>query len=196
MRCAAIILAAGKASRYGSPKQLLEIDGRNLVQRACDLAITTQCSPIILVLGAYSKDIIASGIPNQVQVYEHQEWQQGMGSSLALGIQQLDSCDAALILLADQPAISVDTIKSLKQAIVAPDISIALCAHEDSTEKATIKGPPVIFDAKHFPECSELTGDEGGKQIIKRHQSSVAVVSTYEAKWDIDEPDVWNKFPH
>jgi CTP:molybdopterin cytidylyltransferase MocA len=43
MRIGAVILAAGKASRFASPKQLLEIDGETLIDRACRTALEAGC---------------------------------------------------------------------------------------------------------------------------------------------------------
>ena len=190
MRYAAVILAAGEASRFGAPKQLLELEGRNFVQRACDLAIAADCSPVIVVLGAHSELVVAQGFPEGVVFIDNGDWQKGMGSSLSVGIKEaaLSEVDAALIMLADQPGIRLSTISMMKSAFAESDISIVLCGHENAS------GPPVLFGGDHFEELSLLENDFGGKSIVRRHRGSVTTISAPEAAWDIDDPVEWAKF--
>jgi len=190
MKCAAIILAAGEASRYGSPKQLLTIERRNLVQRACDLALTVGCSPVVLVLGAHQELIQKEGLPDGVISVTNSNWKKGMGASLSLGIRHVLSskADTALIMLADQPGVRPSTINSMIESLSQPNTSIVLCSHGKTM------GPPALFAAEHFEELSSLNSHFGGKNIAKKYGESVAIISAPEASWDIDNPEEWSKF--
>jgi nicotine blue oxidoreductase len=91
---AAVVLAAGAATRYGSAKQLvylpsvLERLGRTSVER------------VVVVEGAYPLDELALDVP----VVRCPEWERGPGASLRCGLAALeDSVDAALVVLADGP---------------------------------------------------------------------------------------------
>ena len=48
---AVVILAAGQSSRLGSPKQLLQFNGKSLLQHSVDEALQTNL-PVIVVIGA------------------------------------------------------------------------------------------------------------------------------------------------
>ena len=49
---AAVVLAAGASTRLGEPKQLIEIGGETLLERAIRVAREAGCTPIVVVLGA------------------------------------------------------------------------------------------------------------------------------------------------
>ena len=53
-----ILLAAGESKRFGAPKQLAEIDGQTLLQRAAETALTAGMTAKIaegIVYVAYAK---------------------------------------------------------------------------------------------------------------------------------------------
>lgn len=86
---AAVILAAGASTRMGTPKQLLQWQGRSLLRSIVETAIAADCDPIIIVLGA-SSDLVQAEISDlPVQVVNNPEWRTGMGSSIRTGIQAL-----------------------------------------------------------------------------------------------------------
>lgn len=190
MSQAAIILAAGQASRFGSPKQLLEINGENLVRRACKLAHDARCSPIIVVLGCHAEAIEETAFPEYVTTLHNPHWQKGMGSSLAQGISHLEgtNVESTFILLADQPGISKYTLKRMKLHFLESNTSIVACEHGKTT------GPPSLFAAKHFNALSQLNTDKGGKEVFKKNAAELVTIQAPEAGWDIDDTAAWKRF--
>lgn len=192
MKTGALVLAAGKASRFGSPKQLLEIDGVTLLDRACGTALAAGCDPVLRVIGAHAEEILARDCPARVWTFHHVGWEEGMGSSLASGVKHLldlaPDLDAVLVLLPDQPAVGVDLLESMFAVLREPVPSIVLCDHGEAT------GPPALFAAEHFESLSELGGDQGAKAIASRHPEATATVPFPEGAWDIDSPEVWERF--
>jgi molybdenum cofactor cytidylyltransferase len=190
MSFSAVILAAGGASRFGRPKQLLELEGQTLVQRSCQLAMDAGASTVFLVLGAHADLIFQSGVPEGVEVILHTHWQKGMGSSLALAAQRamLHEVESLLVLLADQPGPSLATIQKMQQALREPGKSIVLC------DSGASIGPPAIFSAEYFPALSQLSGEEGGRAIIRQHPQSLSLVTAPEARWDIDDVEAWDAY--
>ncbi len=85
---AGILLAAGGASRYGSPKQLLEYQGVPLVRRVAQVALASGVSPLIVVSGAYTPEIRLALQGLDVKLVHNLEWQEGRAplSSWASGI--------------------------------------------------------------------------------------------------------------
>lgn len=186
MTTGAVILAAGKASRFGAVKQLLEIDGETLVDRACRLAAEAGCSPVLRVLGAHAGEIQKRGCPPGVHTLVHDQWEQGMGGSLAAGVRELleiSQVDSLLVLLADQAGITAELLQEIRQRL--PERGIVLCDHGAST------GPPAAFTAGHFPALMALTGDRGAKAVAAAHET--VCVGFPAAAWDIDTPEVWSR---
>ena len=81
-----VLLAAGESSRLGQPKQLVHFAGSTLIHRAACAAISSECSPVIVVLGA-NRDLIKQELAGlSVRVVENQNWAEGMGNSLKVGL--------------------------------------------------------------------------------------------------------------
>lgn len=183
---AAIILAAGASTRMGTPKQLLPWQGRSFLRSITETAIGAHCHPIIVVLGAYSAQIKPEVCNLVVQVVDNPEWQMGMGSSISKGIQALLSqnlvIDAAILLLCDQPLVSMHTIQQMQSIYEATHQPIVASAYEDTV------GVPALFHAKFFPELANLQQSEGAKVVIQRHLASVVTFDFPQGAIDIDSP--------
>jgi CTP:molybdopterin cytidylyltransferase MocA len=87
------VLAAGAATRFGSPKQLLYLP------LVLDRLRQSPVDEIVVVEGAHSLASLA--LDNVVAC---REWQRGPGASLRCGLAALsDDVDAAIVVLADGP---------------------------------------------------------------------------------------------
>lgn len=188
MRTGAVVLAAGKASRFGSPKQLLEINGETLIDRACRTAVEAGCQPVLRLLGSHADKILGRPCPAGIATFIHAGWEEGMGSSLAAGVSHLleldPGLDAILVLLADQPMITPTLLETMQAALLAT--SVVWCDHTHA------KGPPALFSGKHFHELMALSGDRGAKAVIANHQATT--IPFPDAAWDIDSPEAWERF--
>jgi nicotine blue oxidoreductase len=95
---AAIVLAAGEASRFGSPKQQLMLPDVLRAVRASSV------EEIVVVEGAHALDTDA-------KVVRCDTWQRGMGASLRCGLETLPaSTEAAVVVLADGPDLVPEAI--------------------------------------------------------------------------------------
>ena len=84
-----IILAAGSSSRLGQPKQMLEYNSTTLLKNAIAQAVGIQEALIIVVTGSNNEAIEAVLKQNAVTICYHENWEQGMGSSIAAGLKKL-----------------------------------------------------------------------------------------------------------
>jgi nicotine blue oxidoreductase len=92
---AAVVLAAGAATRYGSPKQRVYLPA--VLERLARAPV----DEIVVVQGAYPLDEVDLG---NARLVECPEWARGPGASLRCGLAALgDDVEAALIVLADGP---------------------------------------------------------------------------------------------
>jgi molybdenum cofactor cytidylyltransferase len=183
---AIIILAAGASTRMGKPKQLLEYNGRSLIQHAVEVATASGCHPIIVILGANAERIKPEIATLSVETIENLFWQQGMSTSIRKGIETLNKnnskAEAAILMLCDQPFVSPDLIEQLIK------VYRTTCAPIVASEYDRILGVPALFDRTLFSQLTTLSNDVGARQIIKKYSQQVAKVSFPEGIIDIDTP--------
>ena len=167
-RIAAVVLAAGASTRMGTAKQLLQIDGRPLVQHVLDNVQRSGVGEIILVLGHSAAAIQRELKLEGAKVVLNENFLQGMGTSLKSGLAAVDSkVQAALIILADQPFVRPETLDQL------------IAAHERTRAQIVIptyrgfRGNPVLLDRSVFPEVMGLSGDIGCRAIFGEHQDGI-----------------------
>lgn len=209
---AAIILAAGTSSRMGEDryKLLLPLGGRPVLAHVLDAALASQARPIILVLGHQAAEVRAQlasyTLHPEITVLENPAYLQGMSASMKLGIQALishgykksddEAIDSALFLTGDQPLLTGQIIDSIIETYRRSGKRIVAPLYEGQ------RGNPVLFDASLFPELLLVTGDEGGRGVLKRHLDEVANVEieNSEASYDVDTweayqrvVEVWDK---
>ena len=95
---AAVILAAGAATRFGSPKQ------RMLLAPVLDRVGASAVDDLVVVIGAYQVETAARTV-------KCLEWERGPGASLRCGLEALeDDVEAAVVVLADGPHLHPDAI--------------------------------------------------------------------------------------
>jgi CTP:molybdopterin cytidylyltransferase MocA len=98
MAIAAIVLAAGAATRYGAPKQ------REFLPRVLAALRTSPVDEIVVVAGAHR-------LETEARVVECPDWERGPGASLRCGLAALgDDVEAAVIVLADGPDLSPQAV--------------------------------------------------------------------------------------
>ncbi|MEZ2335686.1 NTP transferase domain-containing protein [Mucilaginibacter sp. RCC_168] len=180
-----IILAAGSSSRLGTPKQNLVYQGQTLLQRAIQTALTSVCHENVVVILGANEGIIRPGISDQlVHIAYNTLWQEGMASSIRLGITELLSIQplitGAILMLCDQPFVDPLLIYQLTEKKAETDFGIIACAYRESL------GVPVLFDASYFPQLLMLQGKEGAKKLIKTFPNDVAQIAFPLGAIDID----------
>jgi len=181
-----LIIAAGQSSRMGRPKQLLDYEGKTLINRLIGIVKSAGDLPITLVLGAFSDEIIHQLPDIDVQLVMNPDWQQGMGRSISVGvsniIQHNPEVDGIIILVCDQPFISANEISGLIHAQHSTGKPIVACAYNG------ILGTPALFVREKWKDLITLQGETGAKAIIANHKSDVAVLHFEKGVLDIDTP--------
>jgi molybdenum cofactor cytidylyltransferase len=186
MNIICLILAAGSSSRLGRPKQLLKYRRKTLIENAVSTVLSAGISQVYVVLGSdfeMIKDTI-SYLP--VNIIHHENWQEGIGSSIRTGVSFIENgnhADAILIMLCDQPKVNSDHLKTLIQCYLKQKRSIIATGYGQQA------GVPALFDRKIFPSLKELKGDSGAKSIISKNSGNVFAVNFELAGIDIDTPE-------
>src|SRR5215472_12099664 len=83
---AALVLAAGASQRMGSPKQLLRLGEKALLEHVLGAVREANVDEIVLVLGFAAGEIQQKISTSGLSIVINREYQQGMGTSLRLGL--------------------------------------------------------------------------------------------------------------
>ena len=170
MRCAAVLLAAGSASRMGHrPKCLLERNGQALIRRTALALLDAGIQEVVVVLGHYAHAVApaVAGLPVTVVINPHPE--QGIISSQRLGLQSVSaSCDAVMMCLADQPLIETQDITDLLQAFADRPSNTDLVFPQVQGQP----GNPVALSAQ-VREAVLQANDDFGCQTWRQHNRAL-----------------------
>ena len=182
-RYAIVILAAGSGSRFGGNKLTAPVKGRPLYEHTLEKMQAFGAFPVYIVTG--SEEIAGEAGERGMIPVKNTEPEKGIALSLRLGLEKAlekrPDLRGVLFSVCDQPGITVSTIGEIFRTAARHPGSI-VCA--GSGEK---KGNPVCWDAVYFPELMKLSGDEGGRQIMKEHKERIRIVEAdAEELKDID----------
>ncbi|MBD1547723.1 NTP transferase domain-containing protein [Roseibium aggregatum] len=183
----AIILAAGKSSRMGGPNKLLaEIGGKSLVRHAAEAAQGADLGQTVLVTGHMAEKIGAEVSELGIDIVHNPDFADGMAGSILTGMEALDpSLDAVIILLADMPGITSDTLKGMIERYSDSPDALIVTATADGK-----RGNPVLWDKRFFEALKALHGDIGARHLIAENPEFVL---EYEigsaARLDLDTPE-------
>ena len=136
-RTVGIVLAAGASSRMGSPKALLDLDGRPLINVQIS-TLAARCSQVIVVLGAYEAQIRAV-LPSDVQIVHNPLWAEtGPAESLRCALAGLAEEDVALVNPVDTPPAPAWVLDAL---LAAGAPAIPLIGWTDGHPALIVVGP-------------------------------------------------------
>ncbi len=183
-KTAILILAGGESKRMGFAKQLLPWKNSNLLGNAIQQGLASNADAVFVVLGARYQEIKQSIDHFSITIVENNQWESGMGTSIACGINYIlnDSIhyESIIISLSDTPFIDKNHFNSLINTLAQSDKKII------ATKSNSIIGVPAIFSSKHIKELLLLDDDRGAKQIIKRHKEDVFIIDIDKKGQDID----------
>ena len=194
-RVAAVLLAAGASRRLGTPKQLLlDEHGMTLVARAARLLTDAGCSPIVVVTGAeaVAVGLAVSGLP--LTVVHNSAWEDGMGRSIACGVEYLaqspSSLDVAAVLIAacDMPTVDTSHLQALIRQSANGTIrtSSEYMAAESAVGASIMRGIPAILPRADWPWLAALDGDRGAKLLLM--EAGGLSVQLVHGMFDLDTP--------
>jgi molybdenum cofactor cytidylyltransferase len=195
---AGVVLAAGGASRFGSPKQLADLDGVPLLQHAVDAMLAVRAiDPVVVVLGASAERVREAIVLGRARRATEREpgaaslraarpvicpdWAEGMATSLRCGVEAVGDADWVIVTLGDQPRVTSEVIAAVAdEAASAPAGVTAIRAMYDG-----VPGHPVALSRAMLPGVAKLRGDVGARELL-----GSASVRTFEAGRLCDPVDV------
>ena len=178
----AIILASGRASRFGENKLLHPIDGKPMIEKLFS-SIPSGLFEQVIVVSTYSDILTISKKYGYVAV-RNEDTTNDIAKTIALGMAEINPlCRGCMVFVSDQPWLTTRTIQELAAHFCeeSEKIHVPLCNGK--------QGNPVIFPSRYFTELSELPPDHGGKYLCKKYPEAVSflpVLNPLELK-DIDK---------
>ena len=185
-----VILAAGESKRMGTAKQLLPWNRTIMINHIIDIARSANPSDILVVLGAH-RERIKPKIDSSATILINENWSDGMGTSIKVAadyLKHIESTCGALIMLVDQPLVSLVEISELKDTFKNNPDKIIVSQYPDGRY-----GVPAIFSSVYFEKLSELKGDMGAKEWINSNYNKVIAVDINQSLVDIDTEEAYNK---
>ncbi|MFT6899263.1 MAG: molybdenum cofactor cytidylyltransferase [Paraglaciecola sp.] len=187
MTIAAVMLAAGNSRRFKGIKQLAVVHGKPMIGHVAGKffdhgELMPELHSLTVILGSQAEKIRPL-LPDHVHSKVCENWQEGMGASLAFAAQHVkQDVSHLLVVLADQVDIGQAQItKLIQNSYLAPEkIIVASFGH--------ISGPPVIFPRRFFASLAKLKGGQGARTLLKTHCQQVLTVDLPQAQSDIDSP--------
>jgi len=177
-----LVLAAGRARRFGSDKRVAMLPGRRRVIDTLLEQIDRSGLPHLVCLDS-DDDALASELQQRrIPVHRCARAREGMGGTLAEGIGQLEVYDGALVSLADMPWIDSSTYQAVAARLTPANICVPTWQDKP--------GHPVGFGAAYFAELAALGGDTGARGLLEKYASAVCEVAVEDAAIhrDIDVP--------
>lgn len=183
MKTGIILLAAGSSSRLGRPKQLIDFQGKKLIQKAIEEAQKSKADALVVVLG-WNSELIKSGFDSEkIPFVINENWEEGMASSMQAGLSFLmenEQPDQVILILVDQPFVDANLLNRLILEKERTGKGIVACAYSETL------GVPVIFDQKYFEELLMLKGTDGAKKVILRNKADVFEIEFPLGAVDLD----------
>ncbi len=180
----AILLAAGRSSRMGQPKGLLDWNSQPLIAHQVDQINRSRISQLIIVLGHQSEQYepwIDFG-DLQTKIVRNENWEEGKSSSIRNGLSVIDGHFKAILFVnVDQP-VTAPIINSLLNSTEQTEalIHIPVCNGR--------RGHPILISSQLMAALTKLSEEtQGLKSIIRDHADQVADVR-------IDDPSILFNF--
>ena len=175
----------------GQPKALLPWGGTTVVTHLLEIATSSGAGEILVVTGAHHKALEKALDKTSVGIHYNPLWKEGMGASLASGIQaveaQYPNAGAALVLLVDQPLVTAAYLARIRQEhLEHPDCIIA-------SDYGPFAGVPALFPRVYWNSLRELSSEKGAKKLIASQRDRCRVLEPGMAVTDIDTPQAYRE---
>lgn len=166
----AIILAAGRSSRYERGNKLLDLyRGKPIIQWVVEAAVNSKVDRTVVVLG-FEKEKIQEilGSFSYIPVV-NEDFEIGMSSSVKKGVEnEKEVADAILIQPGDMPFVSSYDFNAVIDVYISKGHQIVIPKHKDR------KGHPVLFDRELFPSILKISEETHGlKHVLRKFESSI-----------------------
>ncbi len=181
-----VVLAAGESSRMGQDKLLMPYGNQTILEHTLAQIATSGIEDIVVVVKPESpwKQKIN---PDKFKIVESPGHFKGMAESLKTGLKAVNGKSQGVIFaLADQPHVPPLIYRQLKERY-CEKLKLITCPVYQGR-----KGNPTLFDRRTWPALMALSGDLGGRELLKRAgKDDIGLLETDSQAviTDIDTPE-------
>ena len=166
MKTAVIYLASGNSKRFGYENKLLKnIQTKPMYRYGLDrlIDICKEKEEFEVIVITQYQEIMKQIQYDSVTTVFCKESQYGISWSIKAGIKAAKDADFYTFFVADQPNMKRETIERFLSFMAEGRYELGCVRTEEEL------GNPVWFSKKYKKELLSLTGDCGGKKILKKH---------------------------
>lgn len=181
-----VVLAAGRAKRMGTDKLALKIGHKTVIEKTLDHLVQSGFEEIIVVTGP-ENNWQSNLDSKRFRLVNNPDYRNGLSSSLIKGLSKVDArSQGVLFALGDQPSILPETYKLLVKTY-QNNLKLVTCPLYRGK-----RGNPTLFDRRTWPDLMGLSGDRGGRMLLRKlpeHSIDYIETNRREVIIDIDTPD-------
>lgn len=201
-RPSALIAAAGLGTRMAGPKVTAPLGAGTVVGHVVSAVRRAGgLREIVVVAGSGYADVTAAVAqaeaaapgrggtvePAPIMVVRNPTPEKGMSSTLRTGLGAVRRPAGVIMLLGDQPLVRPETLRRILEVSRESPRAAAVGL---AGEGASHARPPVLLHRSLLPLLAELRGDQGARQLLAAHVSSViSVEGAPEEAVDVDRPE-------
>ncbi len=192
-RIAAVVLAAGRSSRFRAAggaeetKLVAKLDGVPIVRRVVEAALASRARPVIVVVGHARGAVEAALAGAPATIAFNPDFETGIAASLRTGLTATPAdADGAVVLLGDMPNVAPRLIDDLIGAFEARPAARAVAPLREGRP-----GNPVLIGRALFEQAKQLVGDEGARRLLAALEPGaiIDIAAAADVSFDVDTPD-------
>jgi molybdenum cofactor cytidylyltransferase len=189
----AIVLAAGRSQRMGTQKLLLPWRNKSVIAHIVDEVLRSPVDRVLIIVGSDAEKIKEALASREVTFVHNPDEHGDMLSSIRCGLRALPvGCDAVLVVLGDQPAITSELVAQLVDSFQKNPQYIMLPAYHGK------RGHPILFPSRFIGEVFNNHDGVGLKGLLSHHPGRIVEVAipAGEPLQDIDTPEDYAALSH
>lgn len=173
---ALLVLAAGRSRRMGSPKALVEFEGRPLVEHLLAPPLLRDFGDVVVVLGHHHEALLPAIARAGCRYVVNRNPDQGRTGSAQVGLRMLRaSIRAVFVQPVDCPIILPRTYAALATALGSSDVVIPCFRGQ--------RGHPPLFSARNVPQILAASPDQPLRDLLQAPGTECRFV-------EVDDPGV------
>lgn len=163
-----VLLCSGFSRRMGTDKLKLRLGDKTVVEHVVEHILKSKVDRLIIIYGE-------EGILEELKDYDVKKVYNplrhlGQSEAVKLGASMIDGEDGICFFMGDQPLLTPKTIDRLIDRFNETKQDIIIPTYGDSN------GSPVIFPKSLKDELLSLSGDYGGRAVIKAYKDLVKLI--------------------